>query len=238
MIPRSAFDDAKAAVDTARAQLEQSKKRFEITQDNLAKTELRAPFDGIIASVVVDSFATISAGQRTLTLYAENAFEAAFTVPSSVINSLSLGQAVRMLVSDLPKTVYSGRITELGSRASEVSAFPVVAVLDDAPVDIKPGMSAEIAIDIALPQSVEGFMIPITCFAFNTVKQLNPDRTDVPVFIFDPETGTVRERKVDVFGVRENMVIVRTGLNAGDLVASAGVSYLRDGQRVHLLDNE
>jgi hypothetical protein len=45
---------------------------------------------------------------------------------------------------------YSGHIAELGSRAAEVSAFPVVVVLDDAPANIRSGMSAEVVVTIAL----------------------------------------------------------------------------------------
>lgn len=236
VIPRSSFDDAEAAVDTSRAQLAQSSKRLEIAQDSLAKTELTAPFDGTVAGVEVSSYATISAGQRTLTLFADNAYEAAFTVPSSVVGALKVGQAVRILISDIPGTAYSGHIAELGSRAEEVSAFPVVVVLDNAPAALKSGMSAEVMINIALAKGGEGYLVPITCFAFNTVKQLSPDRTNVPVFVYDPESKTVQERKINVLGVRENMVIVSSGLEAGELVASAGVSYLRDGQSVQLLE--
>jgi RND family efflux transporter MFP subunit len=236
VIPRSGFDDAKAAVDTARAKREQSSKRLEIAQDNLAKTELKAPFQGTIAKVEVSSYATIPAGQPTLTLYAGNAFETAFTVPSSVISALTVGQPVRILISDMAGEEYLGHISELGARAAEVSAFPIVAVFDNAPAKLKSGMSAEVIIEIALEQHGEGFLIPITCFAFNTVKRLRPDHTGVPVFVYDPNSGTVQKRKVDVLGVRENMVIVQSGLQAGDLVASAGVSYLRDGQPVKLLE--
>lgn len=236
VIPRSGFDNAEAAVDTARAQLDQASKRLEIAQDNLAKTKLTAPFDGTVASVKVSSYETISAGQPMLTLYADNAFETAFTVPSSVVNAIVVGQSVRVLISDIPSVEYSGHIAELGTRAKEVSAFPVVVVLDNPPPSLKSGMSAEVIIDIALAEGGKGFLIPITCFAFNTVKQLSPDRTGVPVFVYDPHTGTVRQRKIDVLGVRENMVIVRSGLEVGDLVASAGVSYLRDGQPVQLLE--
>jgi RND family efflux transporter MFP subunit len=236
VIPRSGFDDAEAAVDTAGAQQEQAAKQLEIAQDNLAKTELKAPFQGTIAKVEVSSYAIILAGQRTLTLFADNAFETAFTVPSSVIGALTVGQPVKVVISDMPNEEYRGHIAELGSRAAEVSAFPVVVVLDNTPANLKSGMSAEVVIDIALEQHGEGFLIPITCFAFKTVKRLSLERTGVPVFVYDPDTGTVRERIVEVQGVRENMVIVRTGLQAGDLVASAGVSYLRDGQPVQLLE--
>jgi RND family efflux transporter MFP subunit len=235
MIARSVFDDAEAAMDTAQARLNQTNKALEIANDSLTKTELRAPFTGIVTDVGVDSFATISPGQHMLTLYSDTALQTGFTVPSSVINFLSLGQTVRILVSDLPNAEFLGRITELGVRASDVSAFPIVAVLDEAPQRIKSGMSADVLIDVALPESGEGFLIPITCFAFKMTKRLNPDRTDIPIFVYDPISATVQERRVDVIGIRENMVIIDAGLKAGELVASAGVSYLRHGQSVFLL---
>jgi hypothetical protein len=40
---------------------------------------------------------------------------------------------------------------------------------------------------------------------------------------------------VMVAGVRENSLLIVDGLNAGERVASAGVSFLRDGQKVKLL---
>ena len=55
------------------------------------------------------------------------------------------------------------------------------------------------------------------------------------VFIYDPDTETVVSRDVTIAGVRENRLIVVDGLKAGDRVASAGVSFLREGQKVKLL---
>ena len=43
------------------------------------------------------------------------------------------------------------------------------------------------------------------------------------------------ERDVAIAGVRENAVIVVSGLEVGDRVAAAGVSFLRDGMQVNLL---
>ena len=46
------------------------------------------------------------------------------------------------------------------------------------------------------------------------------------------------EREVAIAIVRENSVIVVDGLAVGDRVASAGVSFLRDGMQVNLLADE
>ena len=40
---------------------------------------------------------------------------------------------------------------------------------------------------------------------------------------------------VTLGGIRDNQLVVTEGLSVGDLVASAGVSYLTEGQKVKLL---
>ena len=56
------------------------------------------------------------------------------------------------------------------------------------------------------------------------------------VFRFDPETGTVSKIGVQTEGVISgNLVGITHGVSAGDIVAAAGVSFLRDGQRVKLI---
>ena len=55
------------------------------------------------------------------------------------------------------------------------------------------------------------------------------------VYIFDQTTSSVKRRKIIIAGIRENSLIVIEGLKHGDRVASAGVSFLRDGQKVKLL---
>lgn len=56
------------------------------------------------------------------------------------------------------------------------------------------------------------------------------------VYVFDPDTSRVARRDVTVGGIRENMIVVLDGLEEGDRIASAGVSFLKDGQEVRLLD--
>lgn len=236
LISRAAYDDAQTSLDAAQAQLEQSQKRLGIAREELAKTKLRAPFDGIIASIEASSFETVSSGQDIVTLYSESNFEAAFSVPSSVLEALGIGHVLQVRVSDLAGALLTGHISELGNRASEVSVFPVVALIDEPPENLKSGMSAEVVLEVPLAQAAGGLLIPITCFAFNTVTQLREDGAGIPVFVYDEASGTVRQRTVDVVGVRGNMVIIRRGLVPGEIVAAAGVSYLRDGLPVKLLE--
>ena len=58
------------------------------------------------------------------------------------------------------------------------------------------------------------------------------------MFIYDRVSSTVKKHAITVGGVRDNRLVVTEGVDAGDIVASAGVSYLVDGQKVKLLPLE
>ena len=58
------------------------------------------------------------------------------------------------------------------------------------------------------------------------------------VFVYDPQSSTVAKRSIRTGGVRDNDIAVLEGLADGDVIATAGVTFLRDGQRVTLLGDE
>ena len=229
------FERSESTMKSSFAQVEQAQKQLDIANENLAKSKLVAPFDGLIASIEAESFANVSPGQTILELYSEGAFELSVSVPATVINALSLGQEVRARFSDFSNAQYPGRISEIGSRAAQVSAFPVVVALDESPPGLKAGMAAEVELDVSLEGEMSGILIPLSAIATGGQKPDTRMQGQGTVFVFDPETSTVRERAVQSAGLRENMLIIVAGLEEGELIAAAGVSFLLDGQKVKLL---
>ena len=100
-VTQAAFDQSQSTMNSATAQVEQARKQLEIASDNLTKSKLIAPFDGLISSIEVKSFGQVSPGQTILGLYSESAFEIAFSVPATVINAIQIGNTVSVHVSDL-----------------------------------------------------------------------------------------------------------------------------------------
>ena len=98
---------------------------------NLDRSKLLAPFSGTIARVEVKSFAQVAAGQPIVTLYSDDSFEMSFLAPSATFQSLKVGQTVDVKIADMPDLSLKGEIKELGSKAEQVSAFPVVVRLDN-----------------------------------------------------------------------------------------------------------
>jgi RND family efflux transporter MFP subunit len=226
------FDQSRATLLTARAQLDQAKRQLELAEHNLDRSKLVAPFSGTIARVEVKSFAQVSAGQPIVTLYSDDRFEMSFLIPSPTFQTLKVGQPVTVKVADIPDPSLKGEIKELGSKAEQVSAFPVVVRLEDKVVGLNAGMSVEVAIQEPLIGVASGFLLPLSVIAPEAGKELEGAAT---VFVYNGTNSTVNKRKVTVGGVRDNRLIVTEGLGAGDIVAVAGVSYLLDGQKVKLL---
>jgi RND family efflux transporter MFP subunit len=237
-VTRSEYDDARSNLDSALAQAEQAKQQLSINQQGLRKSRLVAPFQGTIAKITAKDYQQVAAGQEIVALYTEGAYEINFSVPASVINVIKLGDVARVRFFDLSEDVYEGVITELGSRAEQVSAFPVVVTILDVPAGLHAGMAADVELDVPLQYSAGGVLVPISSFDFSANSAGVSNTRQAVVYVFDETTSTVHAREVFLAGVLGNRVIISEGLSAGEIVASAGVSYLHDGMQVALLPLE
>lgn len=237
VVTKAAADQAKNAAESAREKLVQSRKQLATAKKNLTKTALKSPFDGIINTVEVNSFANVTPGAPVATLYSAEAFEALFSVSYDVINMLAVGKKAIVRLADNPAIVLNAHVSELGARADTVSSFPAVVTINSKDASLKAGMAVEISLEFAVDKG-KGYILPLTVLALEgKIKKpgKNTDPGQAYVYVFDAATGTVKRRAVMIAGVRENSLIIIDGLKPGEHVASAGVSFLRDGQSVKLL---
>lgn len=103
-------------------------------------------------------------------------------------------------------------------------------VIKDPGGKIRPGMSAEV--NLVLPSGDEetGFLVPFHAFAPGDTQ------TTSSIYVFDSETSTVKRTQVETRASVDNNIVVTKGVKPGNIAAIAGVSYLRDGQTVKLIE--
>jgi multidrug efflux pump subunit AcrA (membrane-fusion protein) len=152
-----------------------------------------------------------------------------FDISETIISRISVGMPVTVKFPRDEEGILQARITEVGSTAGTANAFPVKATLDDPPGEIRSGMTAETTILLAQEGADSGFLVPLSAIAPG----------DGPgqgyAFIYDPETQTVKKTLVKGRGAVDNFVNVVEGIEPGDIVAVAGVTFLSDGQTVKLM---
>lgn len=209
----------------------QARSTYENSKDLLAETKLRAPFAGVIERTYVDTYQRITSGQTILRLVNPVSTTVEFTMPERSMALLS-DSLTRFFVTfdNYPNTLFSARLDTYAKTASDASGFPVSLKLNreqSAPYKISPGMTCQITIRSADSTSSE-VAIPLTAV-------YAPAQGGTYVWVV--EDGRVRQQRIvlgDIFG--RDMVSVQQGLTQGEVVVTAGVYRLQDGERVKIIN--
>lgn len=233
-VASAALDAATAAYNSAEGQLNLARSKLGTAERNLRETRLLAPFDGLIASQNVEQFQEVQGGEAIFQINADGALEVDISIPDVIVGRIAPGAPVRIDVNANAKCGCEGRISEIGVASGAANAVTVTAVLADPADGLLPGMAAEVGVILSGGEDSPGYLVPITAIA------PGDEPSTGFVFVYDPESSTVRKTAVTNNtrrggGVVENLIPIGEGVSAGDIVASAGVSFLRDGQTVKLL---
>ena len=221
-ISQREFASAESQVDFAIAKLS-------LAQRDLRSAVLVAPFDGTIAERLVDPHVQVQAGQTLFRIDAEGGLQASLGVPETTIAQVSVGMPAVVTLPQSPAPI-TARISEVGSTAGFGNVFPVKAALIESPPAVRPGMTAEVTLVLAGATGETSYFVPLAAIA--------PGETSGEgfVFVYDVATSTVRRTLVRSTGPLAGNLVAVTGLTVGDTLATAGVNFLVDGQRVRLME--
>lgn len=228
-ISRADYDAWKAAFSVAKANLGTARR-------DLRNTQLHAPFTGVIAKKYVDNHEFVKAKQPILELNNLTNIDIEIYVPESTMSNIKKGEAenVRVVFEAAPKKKYKLTFKEISTTADpETQTYRVVLILPS-PKDIAilPGMTA--TVQAAIPDYKSGgdqyFLIPSSAiFSGNNHKTL--------VWVVDPKTMTVKRTPVRISRLAGKKIRVLDGISAGQRIVTAGVHFLKDGEKVTLLES-
>lgn len=222
-ISQSAFDAKETAFAAARARVDQARSQAAITGNQASYTTLVADADGVVVSVAAEPGQVVSAGQPVLRLARDGEKEVVLNAPEGRLPRFRVGNEVSISLWSDPAQPFRGRVREIAGGADPVTrTYAVRVTAVDPPKSAQLGMTANVAFASAADAAT--VVLPLSALA--------GDRTQPAVWIVDPATSQVRSRPVTVGEYREDGVAITQGLNAGDLVVTAGVHKLRAGQVV------
>jgi RND family efflux transporter MFP subunit len=217
--------DYKAALSAVNFQIA----KLDLAKRNLRKTKLPSPYDGVIAWRSVQPNEEVLAGQKILEINATGEMEVELAIPETTVDRIHIDDPATITFPTLPGESAKGRISYIGGAAVKANAFPVKVALIDPDEKVKPGMTAEANLTIKDENRKPGYLIPMQA----VLPSPEPDRGYA--FVYDPQTSTVKKTPVRSRGTADKKIIIEDGLEAGDIIAVAGVSFLADGMEVKLL---
>lgn len=234
-VAQAAVERAEAALVAARSEQRLAEVGVSVADENLRRTRLVAQRDGIVTRRVARQFEEIAAGQPVYEVGGRDALEVLVLVPEHLVPALRYGAPVEITVPGLQDRKVRGRIVSIGATAEAGSAFRVKARLDVTPPGARSGMSASVELSLAGDGGGRPvFAVPLSALAFDRVETGPVVGRQATLFVVDEAKGIVKRTDVPVVGMAGNRVFVNDGLKAGERVVTAGVAFLRDGQKVRL----
>lgn len=234
VVSQSGFDNAKAMFESAKSAVDVAQAQLDIARKNLQDSILTAPYDGIITKRLIEPSQQISAGQAAFEIEGKHGMEVRIMVPETLIQELKQDAHLAVRFPVIPNIEMQGIISEIGTRAESANAFPITVVLEQDNPSLRAGMTAEVDVTfdgIGLTGfSGDTVTVPVSALASGLDQQ-------VFVFVFDPQTQQLTKRLVQTENIMSNEVYLSAGLTEGEIIATAGVAFLRDGQKVTLLEN-
>jgi RND family efflux transporter MFP subunit len=173
----------------------------------------------------------VQAGQPVAVLNAGGGLEIALGLPESVIAQVTPGMATTIRFTAVPGRTFEGRVTEVSpSVDASTATYPVRMTVDDPSAELRPGMAASVTFDFTRASGAEDVLVV-------PAKAVGEDDQGRFVFLVEPAEGdeaTARKHPVTIGRLTAEGFEIIEGLTAGQLVATAGLQTLLDGQRVRL----
>ena len=191
-----------------------------------ATRRCKADKAGIVTAVTGEPGQVVSAGQAVVTLADAGETEIAVAVPEQDAGRLSDRPAGQGHALGGSARQRRGRIREIAGQADPASRTYAVRIAVDAPPQaMRLGMTATVA--LAIDDEAAPMVVPLTALTEERRRPSGVRRR--------PErTRSCARRPSRVGGIAEDGVRIASGLQAGDMVVTAGVQFLRDGMRVRL----
>jgi RND family efflux transporter MFP subunit len=216
-----AYLEARYASEQAAASLAQ-------LQERLARTVIRAPFAGVLDERHVDVGAMVNSGTSIGRLIDLTPIKVFAGVPERYAADVRVGDEAILVFAALGAETYQSRIRYVGASVDPQNrTFPIEVVLTNADARIKPQMVADMAVTrravdnaIVVPQDAlvrveDGYV------AFVAVERDGYDVAEV--------------RRVELGPTRRNLVVLESGIAAGERLIVVGQKAVEDGDRINIV---
>ena len=228
LVSRSALDQQTAALRAAEGQARAARAQFDLSRNQAAYSQLRAPQDGVVASRQVEAGQVVAAGQPVFGLAADGGREVAFALPESGIRDFKVGQAVVIELWSTQGERIPGRIREIAPAADpQARTYAARATLEGDAARVDLGQSARVYIPAAL--SGDALRLPLSALH-------RGDKGQAVIWTVDPKVNKARRVPVRIGPYAADGVAVLSGLKPTEWVVMAGGHLLHEGQDVVPVD--
>jgi len=222
------LDNARTAKDSAFAYYRSMENRLEQAKLELSYTKLLAPISGSISQVRVRRGENITSTMRAVAISSTKNIEVPISFPSALISNLRVGQMCQVEFDSVKKRTFMAKVVEVSQSSNQrTTTFPVVVRLTNTIRSIRPGMSASVSFKFENNINENSYVVPVHALMEDTVGHYLYTVVDV-----NNRIGRIKRLNVNRGELTTNGIIISQGVAENTLVLTAGMSRVRENQRV------
>jgi HlyD family secretion protein len=249
---KNTYEVAKASVDAARYDVQNSQAILDRSKESLAKTTIFSPIDGVVSQLISKlgervSGSSFMQGTEIMTVSNLALMEARVEVNENDVVLISIGDTARVEVDAYPDSAFNAVVYQIANTAKtsaegtqeEVTNFEVRLVMVDKDVVFRPGMSCSARIETETRRDV--IAVPLQSVTtregrkeMEQAPEGGPDETADAGAVQEKKEDRTKKKPDEVVFVVENGVarkkVVTTGIS-GDLLIEI-TSGVQEGQMV------
>lgn len=224
VITQRDLERAQLARHQAQAQLSEAQSRLALAREQVGRTRIIAPFDGVVSERQASAGDVVQPGSPLLTVVDPRSLELEASVPAGFVGQLAVGTPVDFQLPGGAGRTFSGEIERINPA-----------------VDPSTG---QVRIYVAIPNVEQSLLVGL--FAQGRVASESQEALALPLEAVDlrttpPSVVRVRDGRLErvpvSLGLRDEVARraeVRSGLEEGDLVVLGAVRELAEGTRVQV----
>jgi membrane fusion protein, multidrug efflux system len=206
--------NSQAAVDAAATQVALAKR-------NLGYTVVVSPMAGYVSDRPADVGEYVSPQQKVATVVNLNPLRVRIDIPEEAIPQVHTGESVSVSVSGYPDRSFAGRVARVSPNVTATSrTLTIEADVENPKAELKPGQFATVR--ILLPQTASAVLVPQR--ALRTISG--------STYVFVIKNGHAEQRLVQPGQTESDLVELKGGVAADEVVATSNVDQLSDGAAV------
>lgn len=204
--------------DEALARLESTRAALQLAEARLAKTDVNAPFAGILGLRRVSPGDYVTPGQDLVNIEDIDPIKVDFSIPERYLSALSTGQQIRVRVDAFPGQAFEGEVYAVDPQVDPAGrSIAIRAHVANPGLLLRPGLFARVRLIVA--ERPDALVVPEEAIVPRGERR----------FVFRVEDGKAVLTPVTLGQRREGRVEVVEGLAEGDTVVTAGQLKIRDG---------
>ena len=208
-------------LEKAELGLKSAKVQRAILLEQINKTTIKAPFQGVITAKLSEEGAFAAPGVPLLQITDITNLKFTVNVPENDLRQFKLNHSYTITADAYPEISFTGKVTMIGSKANMGSSFPIQFTLNNtSDLKIKSGMFGKVNLENASQEM--GIIIPASAMVGTAIQP--------QVYLI--KNGKSVMQNITISKNIQNKVVISSGLKEGDVIVTNGFINLYDGANI------